>query len=357
MFYLLMGGFIIALLIAVVMTPIVKQMAIRWNAIDKPNHRKVHTKLMPRLGGLAIYLAFLVSFIFVVPKNMLTYGILVGGTVIVIIGVIDDKIQLSPKAKLLGQLAAAIIVVLFGLRVEFINLPFDGIYTFGWLSIPFTILWMISVSNAINLIDGLDGLAAGVSGIAAATIFIMSLIIGNYTVSFLSISLLGAIIGFLFFNFYPAKIFMGDSGALFLGFMLAAMSILGFKYVTLFAFIMPILILGVPISDTFFAIIRRMANNKPISEADNHHLHHRLLQLGLSHRQTVIVIYGVSMLFGISAIIFNQATLWGAALIVGFLLLFLELAVEAIGLVSKNYKPIIGRIERHIQKQQQKQHY
>ncbi len=358
MVYPLVTGFILALFAAVIMTPIVKRIAIYWKAFDEPNHRKVHTKIMPRLGGLAIYIAFLVAFIMVVPKNMLTIGILVGGTIMVIIGVIDDKKPLSAKVKFLGQLVAAILVVMvFGLKVEFINLPFDGVVTFGWLGIPFTILWIIGVSNAINLIDGLDGLAAGVSAIATSTIFIMSLMIGNYTVSFLSIILLGAIIGFLFFNFYPAKIFMGDSGSLFLGFMLASMSILGFKYVTLFAFIMPILILGVPISDTFFAIIRRMVHKKPISEADKNHLHHRLLQTGLSHRQTVITIYGLSMVFGISAVFFNQATLWGAVVIVGIILFILELGVEAIGLVSKTYKPIIGSVKKLSQKQEKQQNF
>lgn len=351
---ILVLGFIISLVVALLVTPIVKKIAIHWGVVDEPNHRKVHSKLMPRLGGLAIYIAFFTSFLWIAPKSNLTWGILIGGTIIVLTGVIDDKYQISPKFKLLGQLVAAIVVVLSGLKVEFINLPFDGIQTFGVLSIPITIFWIVGVSNAINLIDGLDGLAAGVSGIATATILVMSLILGNNTVSLLSVALLGAIIGFLFFNFHPAKIFMGDTGALFLGYMLASMSILGFKYVTLFAFVMPILILGVPISDTFFAIVRRLVNKKPISEADKNHLHHRLLQLGLSHRQTVIVIYGVSIMFGLSAIFFTQATLWGAVLIVGLLLIALELAVEAIGLVGKSYRPILGRVQRISQKQQQK---
>ncbi|OEF99771.1 undecaprenyl-phosphate alpha-N-acetylglucosaminyl 1-phosphate transferase [Vulcanibacillus modesticaldus] len=348
-------GFIISLLSALFITPFVKKIAIYWGAVDQPNHRKVHSRIMPRLGGLAIYLAFLISFLLIGPKNILTWGILAGGTIIVLTGALDDRYQLSPKVKLLGQLIAAIVVVASGLKVEFINLPFDGIFIFGWLSIPITIVWIVGISNAINLIDGLDGLAAGVSAIATATILIMSLLIANNTVSLLSVALLGAIIGFLFFNFHPAKIFMGDTGALFLGFMLASMSILGFKYVTLFAFVMPILILGVPISDTFFAIVRRMVHNKPISEADKNHLHHRLLQLGLSHRQAVIFIYFVSMLFGASAIYFSQATLWGALLILGLLLLALELFVEAIGLVSKSYRPILDSIRKIFIKNEQKQ--
>lgn len=347
--------FALSLVLALIITPFIKKLAIRLGVVDKPNHRKVHTNIMPRLGGLAIYLAFLIAFLIFIPKNNLTWGILLGSTIIVITGVIDDKYQISPRLKLLGQVIAATVVVLFGLQVEFINLPFDGQFTFGWLSIPFTILWLVGVTNAINLIDGLDGLAAGVSGIATATILAVALIMGNDNVSLLSMALLGAVIGFLFFNFHPAKIFMGDSGALFLGFMLSSMSILGFKYVTLFAFVMPVLILGVPISDTIFAIVRRYVNKKPISQPDKNHLHHRLLQLGFSHRQTVILIYVISAFFGISAIFFNQATLWGAVLIVGLLLLALEIGVESIGLVSKSYRPVIKGVQRIYQREEHKQ--
>jgi len=347
--------FVIALTIALILTPFVKKLAIRWGVIDKPNHRKVHIRTMPRLGGLAIFVAFLASYLLITPKSDITWGILAGAVIIVIIGALDDKFQISPKLKLLGQLIAAIVVVASGLKIEFINLPFEGVLPFYWLSVPITIIWIVGITNSVNLIDGLDGLAAGVSAIATGTIFVVALMMGNEEVSFLSAALLGATIGFLFYNFYPAKIFMGDTGALFLGFMLASMSILGFKYVTLFAFIMPILILGVPISDTFFAIIRRWVNKKPIYEADKNHLHHRLLQLGLSHRQTVILIYGISMIFGISAIFFNQATLWGAIGILGLLIFALELGAEAIGLVGKTHRPIINSVQKVINKQDEKQ--
>ncbi len=346
-------GFSIALITVLLITPLVKRLAIWWGAVDQPNQRKVHAKIMPRLGGLGIYIAFLIAFLFIAPKTLLTYAILLGATIIVITGALDDRYQLSPKVKLVGQMIAALVVVFAGLQVEFVNLPFEGVWNFGWFGIPFTLFWIIGITNAVNLIDGLDGLAAGVSGIGTAVIFVMSFIIGNPTASYLSVILLGAIIGFLFYNFHPAKIFMGDTGALFLGFMLASMSILGFKYVTLFAFIVPILILGVPISDTFFAIIRRWVNNKPISEPDKNHLHHRLLQIGFSHRQTVIIIYLVSMLFGTSAIFFTQATLWGSILIVGIILLGLELAVEAMGLLGKTYQPIIGSLRKVLQKEPQ----
>ncbi len=339
-------SFILSLAISFFATPFVKRIAFRWGAIDQPNKRKVHQEIMPRLGGLAIYLGFFLPFLFFVPKSNLTWAILSAATLIVLTGALDDRYQLSPKLKLLGQLIATFIVVFSGLKVEFINLPFnlfaDGTLEFGWFSIPLSILWIVGITNAVNLIDGLDGLAGGVSAIATAVILVMAVIIGNYVVIAMSAILLGATLGFLVFNFHPAKIFMGDTGALFLGFILASMSIYGFKYVTIFAFIMPILILAVPISDTVFAIIRRVVHNRPISEADKNHLHHRLLQLGFSHRTTVLIIYGISLLFGLAAIFFSQATLWQAVLMLAIILLLLEILVETIGLVSKNYKPLLN---------------
>lgn len=307
---------------------------------------------MPRLGGLAIYLGFVLAYFIIAPATEVAMGLLLGGSVIVLVGALDDKYQLSPKIKLLGQIAAAGIVVGFGLRVEFIHLPFDNdALTFGWLSIPITIFWIVGVTNAINLIDGLDGLAAGVSGIATATILVMAIIMGNVPVALLSTILLGSIIGFLFFNFYPAKIFMGDTGALFLGFSLATLSILGFKQVTLVSFIIPLIILGVPLSDTFFAIVRRVVNKKPISVADKSHLHHCLLQLGYSHRTTVLIIYGISLFFGAAAVLLSQATLWGTLIIICGLLIILEIGAEAIGIISKTHRPVLDFLERQRRKQ------
>jgi len=341
-------AFAVALAITLIATPLVKKLAIAWGVVDQPDHRKVHTRIMPRMGGLAIYLAFAVCFFLFVPQTSEALGIFIGGTIIVLTGMLDDKYQLSPKMKMLGQLIAAIVVISFGLRVEFINLPFDDdqVY-FAWLSIPVTIFWLVGVTNAVNLIDGLDGLAAGVSGIAITATMIMAFLMGNSLAIILSIILLGAVIGFLFFNFHPAKIFMGDTGALFLGFNLAALSILGFKQLTLIAFIVPILILGVPLSDTFYAIIRRIVNKKPISQPDKNHLHHCLLSMGYSHRKTVLIIYGISALFALSAVVFSQSTLWGAAILIGLVLVLLELGSEVIGLMGKKNRPLL-RIARQI---------
>lgn len=335
-------GFMAALLVSWLLTPLVKRFAIAVGAVDQPNHRKVHTRVMPRLGGLAIFAGFALSYFIIAPATDVALGLLIGGSIIVLVGALDDRFQLTPKIKLLGQVIAASVVVSFGIQVNFFYLPFDdAAVILGWLSIPITVLWIVGVTNAINLIDGLDGLAAGVSAIATATMAVMALIMGNEPVALICLVLLGSILGFLWFNFHPAKIFMGDSGSLFLGFSLATLSLLGFKQVTLVSFIIPILILGVPLSDTFFAIVRRLLNKKGITVADKGHLHHCLQQMGFGHRGSVLAIYAVSMMFGLAAILLSQATLWGALVLVVVMLLAIELGAETIGIVGKRYKPLL----------------
>ena len=336
----------VALVAAILLTPLVKRLAFRIGAVDAPNYRKVHSRIMPRLGGLAIYLAFLIGLLILRPESQYTLAIILGATVIVIAGVLDDMYEISAKAKMLGQLVAAIIIVFFGgIQIEFINLPFnDGQLDFGFLSIPFTIVWIIGITNAVNLIDGLDGLAAGVSTIAFITLAGMAMIMGNGFVIAIAAILACATIGFLFYNFHPAKIFMGDTGALFLGFMIAVLSLLGFKNITVVSFIIPVIMLGVPISDTFFAIVRRYRNKQKWSDPDKSHLHHRLIDMGFSHRQTVLIIYGIAAMFGLAAVIFSMAKLWGAILLVTVILVAIELFVEIIGLAGKNYKPLINLV-------------
>ncbi|TYR76001.1 undecaprenyl/decaprenyl-phosphate alpha-N-acetylglucosaminyl 1-phosphate transferase [Rossellomorea vietnamensis] len=328
---------------SIVLTPLVKKFAIAIGATDKPNHRKVHQKIMPRLGGLAIFLSFLVGYLLWMPTEEYALPILVGALIIIITGVFDDKFELSAKTKLLGQLAAALTVVLWGgAKVEFINLPFGGMIEFGYLSIPLTILWIVGVTNAINLIDGLDGLAAGVSSIALISISGMAIVMGDMFVATMGAIVLASTLGFLIYNFHPAKIFMGDTGALFLGFIISILALLGFKNITVVSLIIPIIILGVPISDTFFAIIRRLYNKQPLSAPDKSHLHHCLLRFGLSHKQTVLVIYLIAALFGMTALIFSMSTQWGAILVLAIMLLAIELFVEVIGLIGSNYRPILN---------------
>lgn len=344
------AGFILAFAITFITTPWVKKLAVRIGAVDQPNHRKVHQHVMPRLGGLAIFIGFALVYFFLMPFNKLSIGLFLGGLIIVILGILDDKYEISPKSKLIGQILAAFTVVGFGLEVHFFNLPFEqGQWILGWLAIPMTIFWIVGVTNAVNLIDGLDGLAAGVSGIATAVMLVMAIIMGNVFVAIYCAILLGSIFAFLFFNFYPAKIFMGDTGALFLGFNLAALSLLGFKQVTLVSFVIPLLILGVPLSDTFFAIIRRIVNQQPISTADKNHLHHCLLALGFGHRKTVLIIYIISIAFGTCAIVLTQSShLWIGIIIIGAVLIALQLGAEAIGLVSKKEKgrPLLNFLKK-----------
>ena len=327
--------------ISVIITPFVKKFAIRIGATDKPNQRKVHQKIMPRMGGLAIFISFVIGMFVYMPDSKFFYPILIGSTIIVITGILDDMMELSAKIKLLGQIAAAAVVVFGGVTVEFINVPFFGEVDFGFLAIPLTMLWIIGITNAVNLIDGLDGLAAGVSSIALITISGMAIFMGNGFVAAVGLILLGSTLGFLIYNFYPAKIFMGDTGALFLGFIISVLSLLGFKNVTLVSLIIPIIILGVPISDTIFAIIRRLLNKQPLSAADKSHLHHCLLQSGYSHRQTVLIIYGIAAFFGLAAVLFSQTTLWISIAIMVVLLIIIELFAEKIGLMGENHRPLL----------------
>ena len=343
MFYLLL---LMCFICTILLTPVIKKLAFKIGATDKPNQRKVHQKIMPRLGGLAIYISFIIGIFIAQPASPYPHtlsAIMVGSFIIVVTGVLDDIYELSAKVKLVGQLVATLIVVFWGgVQVEFINLPFStGVLEFGFLSIPITILWIVGITNAINLIDGLDGLAAGVSSIALITISIMAILIPNPFVVIMGSILLASTLGFLLFNFHPAKIFMGDTGALFLGFMIAVLSLLGFKNVTMISLIIPVIILGVPISDTIYAILRRIVNKKPISAPDKSHLHHCLLGLGFSHRQTVLIIYAIAAFFGLVAIIVSQAKLVGSFILIAILLILIELFAEKIGLVGKNYRPLL----------------
>jgi UDP-GlcNAc:undecaprenyl-phosphate GlcNAc-1-phosphate transferase len=334
--------FIVPLIIAVCATPLVKKLAYWVGAVDQPNERKVHTRIMPRLGGVAIFIATTSGIIIFTNESFFPmYWMLLGSLVIVAVGILDDIKPLSAKTKLLGQIIAALIVVYGGIRIEFINVPLsDEVIHFGQWTWLISILWIVGITNALNLIDGLDGLAAGVSSIALATIFVMSLMMGNFPVATISLILLGSSLGFLVFNFYPAKIFMGDSGSLYLGFFLATLSLLGFKNITLISYVLPILILGVPIFDTMFAIIRRYRSGKSITAPDKGHLHHCLITMGFSHRKTVLIIYGITMVFSMAALFLSNTSIWIGLFIMLGLILFVLLGIEWTGVMGKTTKPI-----------------
>ena len=341
-FYAATRSFILAL----ILTPFVKKLAFRMGAVDHPNKRKIHKTIMPRLGGLAIFISFLIGALIFNPEGEHELPIFIGAILIMAIGMIDDKFQVAARYKFSVQLVVAFIIVLSGLQITQINLPLGYVIDFGYLSIPITILWIVGITNAITLIDGLDGLAGGVSTIALVTIGGLAISLGDSFVALISFLLIGSTLGFLVFNFHPAKIFMGDTGSMFLGYMIGVLSILGFKNATLFSLIVPIAILGVPILDTLLAIVRRAVHKKPLYSPDKMHLHHCLLNLGFGHRETVILIYCMSALFSLAAIIFNQSTMWGTTITFFAMTILVELMIELTGIVSHKYRPILNFISR-----------
>jgi UDP-GlcNAc:undecaprenyl-phosphate/decaprenyl-phosphate GlcNAc-1-phosphate transferase len=305
--------FLVALFLTILLTPMVRSFAPGIGALDQPNARKVHTGNIPRTGGLAIYGGFMVALIIgllvawargahINPKPLIGVGL--GGTIVLLTGFIDDIRRLKPLTKLIWQIVGTAVAIACGVEISYISNPFNGLLFLGFLAIPLTLIWIVGMTNAVNLIDGLDGLAAGVTAISAGTLFFVALRTHQIGAALLMVALAGAALGFLRYNFNPASVFLGDSGSYFLGFVLAASSIVGvFKTTLVVALIIPILILGVPIFDTTFAIVRRLKDKKSPLAADNKHIHHLLLRAGLTHREAVMSIYIVCFLLSMTAII------------------------------------------------------
>ena len=287
--------------------PLVKWIAKHVEALDYPNERKVHKKPMPLLGGLMMFFGFLFGYMFFAPQNTQMLAILIAGFIVILTGMIDDIKPLKARQKMIGQVIAAIIVTFYG-DILLNDITFFGFYfDFGWLAYPLTIIFIVALMNCINFIDGLDGLSCGISTIFFATIGVIAFImhnIGSLEIT-LTFIMLGACLGFLIFNFNPAKIFMGETGSMFLGFMISVVCLMGFKAVTLTSLVVPMLILAIPILDTLFAIIRRIIHKKPIYIADKQHLHHQLLNKKFSQRTTVLIIYAVSILFSLASIFYG----------------------------------------------------
>lgn len=333
-------AFLIALFVALIATPAVIVLAAKTGAMDAPDARKVHKGPMPRIGGLAIYCGFMVAILAMLNFAELTQevangviGLLLGGTLIVIIGLIDDYKNLPAKVKLLGQILAACVVVYFDVRIDVITDPFGDYLYLEYLAVPATVFWIVGLTNTVNLIDGLDGLAAGVSTIASITIMLVALQEDVMIVALFTAALAGAALGFLRYNFNPAKIFMGDTGSMFLGFILAGISVIGaVKCTATIALIVPILALGLPIMDTTFAIIRRYRGGVPIFKPDKGHLHHRLLDLGFSQRQAVLLMYVISALLGLSAVALNEVSGGMSIVIVVCVLLVVFLGARKLGI-------------------------
>lgn len=337
--------FLIAMAVSIIMTPFARKLAFKIGAIDVPkDDRRVHKTPIPRLGGLAIYLGFVISVITMLPMSRTVIGMLAGGTLMVIMGMIDDRKPLSAKAKLMGQIACALILIFYGMRIEYFNIPLTakGILSLGIFSIPVTIFWIVGITNTINLIDGLDGLAAGVSTIAALSLSYVAHANGRPEGTVMIIlAIAGAAMGFLPYNFNPAKIFMGDTGSLFLGYMLAAISIDGaMKGATALATVVPVLALGLPIFDTTFAILRRAWNGRPIMEPDKGHLHHRLLSTGMGQRRTVLILYTISAALGLSAAFMSSSKILDslAILVIASGMMYFTIGIPKLQKQKSSYK-------------------
>lgn len=350
---------IATIFMAVVLTPLVRFLALRIGAVDNPNARRINKVPMPSAGGLAIFISFAISSLVFLPLIVTrihffsTYfeyvlPIVVAGAVIVLTGLIDDVRELAPLPKLLGILFAALIIWFFtDFHFDSFKIPFGGpLLVFPtWLAFCLTILWIVAITNAINLIDGLDGLVAGVSIISLLTMGIVSYFFLYDSNIFLSLTifvLVAAIAGFLPYNYHPAIIYLGDTGALFIGFMIGVFSLQGLKNSTAVAVVTPIIILGVPITDTVVAIIRRTLSGQKIYEADRMHLHHRLLSLGLTHRGTVLVIYAISFIFSLTSLLLNISSQAGGVLLVVSLALGVEILCELIGIFGENRTPVLN---------------
>ena len=327
---------IVTFLASLILVPIVKKIAIHINAMDEPNERKIHKVPMPRLGGLAIFLAFLLGYMLYGEISTQMLSILIGSFLLILVGIIDDIHSVKARYKLIVQIVAAAIVVLYG-DLSFTELSVFGynIYFNDFFGALLSILFIVAITNAINLIDGLDGLAAGISSIYFLTIAIIAFIlnrIGGLDV-IISLIMLGSTLGFLFHNFPPAKIFMGDTGSLFLGFMISIIALLGYKVTTFTSLIVPIIILAIPIFDTVFAILRRLLKGQNIGVADKEHFHHQLLKMKYSPTKSILIIYAIDIAFAAVSIFYilgdNQIAI-AIYVVLMILLLFVILKTDVL---------------------------
>ncbi len=313
--------FVTAFVLALIFTPLSIKLAPKVGGVDIPkDNRRMHSRPIPRIGGIAIFIGTIVTLLIWTPGIGLSYmtgfsfderliGIIIGGAVIFIVGFIDDLKALSAKLKLASQIICGLILYFFSVRIEFFGVPFseDVFQLPAAVSLIVTVIWVIVITNAINLIDGLDGLAGGIACISSIAIAYTAYIHGSYIVCMPLLAVAGSCCGFLPFNFHPAKTFMGDCGSQFLGFMLAAVSMTSItKSATVVAIIIPVFILALPIFDTVFAIFRRIANKRPIMEADKGHLHHRLMAAGMGQRRSVLTLYCISGIMGVAAILLSR---------------------------------------------------
>ena len=329
-------AFVIALIVTYICTPLVRTLAVKIGAIDAPDARKVHQVSIPRLGGLAIYIGYMVSLLYSVKDISSVKGWLIGSVILVAVGIWDDVKQIGPKTKLLGQIVAALMLPIFDNAIHFISIG-DHMLYLEYLSIPLTVFWIVGFTNIVNLIDGLDGLAAGISLIACIAICIVTLQMGQVDLACITLALAGAACGFLRYNFNPAKIFMGDTGSMLLGYTMAAISVMGsVKTAATVGLVVPVIVLGLPILDTLFAIVRRRINGRPVFQPDKGHLHHRLLAMGLTQKQAVLLMYAITAVLGCVSIVAAKANFTIGLLLVVLILCACVWTATRIGIIAKD---------------------
>jgi len=356
--FLMAVGF--CFLVSVFTTPYMIRLAHFTGAVDSPNKRKVHGKIMPRLGGLAIFIAFILGYmVFDVKSDAIAEGqtaffdaFLISSVIIIISGMLDDMFDLPAKAKFLVQLAVSLVMVFYGnFLITDITLPFmpSTIYL-SWFGGVFTILWIIGITNSINLIDGLDGLSSGISSITFSTMGILSIYQGDIFVALLCFLLLGSTLGFLVHNFHPAKIFMGDTGSLFLGFSISVLSLLGYKTAAFTTFVIPIIMLSIPIFDTVWAFIRRLLNGESPFKPDRGHVHHVLLDKKLGHVKSVLVLYAITALFSLTALVYTFYTNFAGHVMVVLCVVIVELIFNTTGVFRYKEEPVEDRKSLKVKK-------
>lgn len=338
-------------LLVAMIVPIVKKIAIHINALDIPDKRKVHKTPIPRLGGLAIYIGFLFGYLCFMRLSNVMSSILIGSFIVLVTGIIDDIKPLPAKYKLIGQILASLVVVFYG-KIMLQSVSAFGIYIdFGIFAPIVTIILILACINCMNLIDGLDGLASGISSIYFLTIGIITIFRGSNIFDYaLCFIMLGSCLGFLVHNFNPAKIFMGDSGSMFLGFIVGVTALLGFKNVTLTSFFIPFMVIAIPFLDTFFAIVRRVLKKESITKPDRFHIHHQLLNMNLSHKTTVIIIWVIDLLFAFASLVYVLVSNNLGYLIYGILLVLVLIFVINTNVVfdfKKEKFSLLKKLKRH----------
>ncbi|MFN3698954.1 MAG: glycosyltransferase family 4 protein [Dictyoglomus sp.] len=294
-----------SLIISIILTPWIRKLALQLGAIDVPTDRKVHVVPTPRIGGLSFFLSILIVNI-IFNRALIVEKIILGGSLIFLIGLLDDFIELKPRPKFWLTFLAVLIAVMVGVRVDVWRIPYTKIIIKGFWAHAISFIWLLGITNAMNFIDGLDGLAGGIAIISSFSLLIISLLLNRMEMAFLLASILGSVLGFLYFNFPPASIFMGDSGAMFLGFILGAISIVGvLKVSTIINLFLPVMIMGFPVLDTAFSIVRRMLEGRAPWKFDKDHIHHRFLKIGMNVEQSIAFIYMINICMSLVAVIIS----------------------------------------------------